>query len=466
MELRCKQAVDRLCGRGYDVLVLASRYGVHHAPLARAHADETADGQKVARHGRGLGMRILYLTNFYPQHDMGGWEQNCAEMAQRMRKKGHEAAVLTSHYGVRNASATEPEIERSLYLEADLHHYRPLDFCLLRPWRERHNRRALRHAIDAFQPDVVFVWGLWNLSQQLAYWAERWMGPDRVAYAVAGYWFIEPNVHEAYWSRPANHLLPRLALAPARALALKMLARERQQHPLALRHVSTVSAHVRDRMAQAGRLPHGARVIYNGIDPAPFVQAGATRQPSDTLRLVYFGGLAEHKGVHTAIEALGLLRQQGRLAGMTLTIVGAGHPDYEARLRHLVEQQGLGAVVSFRGRVPRSEVPALLAEFDVFLFTSIWEEPIARTVMEAMASGLGVIASPVGGQREMLEDGVNCLTYAPGDAVELAERIAAVAGSRSLVARLARAGRETVLQRFTLQRMVDEYEAWLQEVSG
>jgi glycosyltransferase involved in cell wall biosynthesis len=72
----------------------------------------------------------------------------------------------------------------------------------------------------------------------------------------------------------------------------------------------------------------------------------------------------------------------------------------------------------------------------------------------------------VGGQREMLEDGVNCLTYAPGDAVELAERIAAVAGSRSLVARLAQAGRETVLQRFALRRMVDEYEAWLQEVSG
>ncbi|MGI6376320.1 MAG: glycosyltransferase family 4 protein [Anaerolineae bacterium] len=411
-------------------------------------------------------MRILYVTNFYPQHDLGGMEQLCQEAAEALKQRGHGMAVLTSHYGVRNTSATEPEVERSLYLEADLHHYRPLDFFLLRPWRERHNRRALRHAIDALQPDLVFVWGLWNLSQQLACWAERWMGPGRVAYAVAGYWFIEPNAHEAYWSRPANHLLPRLALAPARALALRMLARERQQHPLALRHVSTVSAHVRDRMAQAGRLPHGARVIYIGIDPAPFVEAAAARQPSDTLRLVYFGGLAEHKGVHTAIEALGLLRQQGRLAGMTLTIVGAGHPDYEARLRHLVEQQGLSAVVSFHGRVPRSEVPALLAGFDVFLFTSIWEEPIARTVMEAMASGLGVIASPVGGQREMLEDGVNCLTYAPGDAVELAERIAAVAGSRSLVARLAQAGRETVLQRFALRRMVDEYEAWLQEVSG
>jgi len=411
-------------------------------------------------------MRLLFLTNFYPPHDLGGWEQNCAEAVQQLRARGHETLVLTSRHGVAAGAPAEEGVERSLYLEADLRHYRPLAFFLHRERRARYNLARLRHAIETFQPDLVFIWGVWHLPQRLFYWAERWLGPERVAYAVAGYWFIEPDVHEAYWRSPARRPLARAALTLPRALALRQLERERRLHPLALRHVSTVSAHVRERMAQAGRLPCGARIIYNGIEPQPFIQAGAERKPSDRLRLVYFGGLAAHKGVHTAIEALGLLRARGQADGLALTLIGGGHPDYEAHLRRLATERGVERLVHFHGRVPRDEVPHLLAECDVFLFTSIYEEPIARTVMEAMASGLAVIASPVGGQREMLEDGVNALTFPPGDAEALAERILKLRDAPALRERLAEAGRKTVLERFTLDRMVDEMEEWLESILG
>ena len=409
-------------------------------------------------------MRLLFLTNFYPPHDLGGWEQNCAEITQQLQARGHQTLVLASRHGVPAIAPAEEGVERSLDLEADLRHYRPLDLFLHRERRVLYNLGRLRRAIESFRPDLIFFWGLWNLPQRLCYWAERWLGPERVAYAVAGYWFVEPDVHEAYWRSPARRPLARAALALPHALALRRLARERRLHPLALRHVSTVSAHVRERMAQAGRLPCGARVIYNGIEPQPFIQAGAERAPSERLRLVYFGGLAAHKGVHTAIEALGLLRARGQADRLTLTLIGGGHPDYEAQLRRLAAERGVEQLIHFHGRVPRGEVPRLLAEHDVFLFTSIYEEPIARTVMEAMASGLAVIASPVGGQREMLVDGVNALTYPPGDAEALADRVIQLRDALALRERLAEAGRETVRERFTLQRMVDEIEAWLQEI--
>lgn len=409
-------------------------------------------------------MRLLVLTNFYPPHDLGGMELRCHETVQQLRTRGHQTFVLTSRHGVAADAPAEEGVERSLYLEADLRHYRPLAFFLHRERRVRYNLGRLRRAIEAFRPDLVFAWGTWLLPQRLCYWAERWLGPERVAYAVAGYWFIEPDVHEAYWRSPARRPLTRGTLALPRALALRRLERERRLYPLALRHVSTVSAHVRERMAQAGRLPCGARVIYNGIEPQPFILAGAERKPSGRLRLVYFGGLAAHKGVHTAIEALGLLQGRGQVNDLSLALIGGGHPDYEAHLRRLAADRGLESLVRFHGRVPRGEIPRLLADYDVFLFTSIYEEPIARTVMEAMASGLAVIASPVGGQREMLADGVNALTFPPGDAAALAERIIQLRDAPALRQRLAEAGRKTVLERFTLDRMVDEIEAWLQEI--
>ena len=101
-------------------------------------------------------------------------------------------------------------------------------------------------------------------------------------------------------------------MAPIQLIALRTLAREKTAHPLNLDHVACVSQYVRNKLKQAGVLPHGARVIYNGIDPAPFLRVAEQRRAeASSLRLVYTGSLTAQKGVHTAIEALGLLRQRG-----------------------------------------------------------------------------------------------------------------------------------------------------------
>lgn len=406
-------------------------------------------------------MRILFVSSFYPPHDLGGWEQNCQEIVQRLKARGHDCHVLTSRHGVQRQPPADDGITRTLHLQADIHYYRPLDFFLRRPRQEQANLRALRHALDSFQPDVVFIWGMWNLSPRVAYWAEQWL-PGRVAYAVADYWLMEPDVDEAYWQRPARNPWRRALLAPARYLALGTLAQEREAYPLALEQVACVSQYVRRKLTQASVLPHGARVIYNGIDPQPFLDAATGLSPCQNgMRLVYAGGILPHKGVHTAVEALGLLRQQGDADGLHLMLVGGGHPDYEANLRRRVAELGLDDQVTFRGRVPREQIPSILGSSDVFLFTSIWEEPIARSVMEAMAAGLVVIGTSVGGQSEMLEDGVNALIFPPDDSNSLADCILRLRRDPNQCLQLAEAGRRTVLERFTLGRMVDEVEVFL-----
>jgi len=388
-------------------------------------------------------------------------EQLCEEVVKGLTARGYDTHVLTSRYGIQGRHLTEKEVSRALHLQADVYHYRPLDFFLFRSRQESTNVRTLQHTVHTFSPDVIFIWGMWNLSPKVAHWAEQTL-PGRVAYYVASHWLIEPDVHQSYWDSPARRRLVNIMKHKVSPWVLGQLQRERLTYPLELRHVACVSAHVRQKLSSANALPYGAQVIYNGIDPDPFVRAATDRMPPDgALRLIYIGGLGQHKGVHTAIEALALLRDQDGIAGLSLTIVGGGHPAYETYLRSMVTSFELENVVNFVGRVSRECIPELLADADVFLFTSVWDEPIARTVMEAMASGLAVIATPVGGQQEMLVVEENALVFAPGDAVGLANRIAQLRKDPDLLQRIASTGQNYILAHLTLKRMIDEIERFL-----
>jgi glycosyltransferase involved in cell wall biosynthesis len=410
-------------------------------------------------------MRLLFVSSFYPPHDRGGMEQLCQEVAVHLRGRGHSVQVLTSQYQACPETSDAYGVLRSLHLQANVHYYRPADFFLKRSAQEQANARALRRAIDQFSPHLIMIWGMWNLSRNLPYWAEQWM-PGRVAYYIASTWPIDLDIHEEYWRLPANHPLTEWIWRRLRALTLWQLEREAYPPKLQFEHAMCCSQYIRDTLVESGALPVSASVLYNGIDPEPFWRDLSVdiRPQEGPLRLLYFGTLVPQKGVHTAIKALGLLKQRGLLDHLELTILGSGHPQYEASLRALAARLDVADQVHFVGRVHRDEVPSWLRCFDVFLFTSTGPEAMARTVMEAMAAGLLVIGSEVGGQVEMLVKEENSLTFQPEDAVALANHIERVLNEPALLSRLAYAGQQTILERFTLDRMVDDIETWLTSI--
>jgi glycosyltransferase involved in cell wall biosynthesis len=145
-----------------------------------------------------------------------------------------------------------------------------------------------------------------------------------------------------------------------------------------------------------------------------------------------------------------------------LTIVGDGEPEYEAYLRQLAMQENVASLVTFVPAQPKETLPALYQQFDIFLFTSIWPEPFGRVIVEAMASGLVVIGTPVGGAAEILKANENALTFTPDDPISLAQQLQKLSESPALYAQLAKAGRETAIGQFDLPRMTNEIEAYLQ----
>lgn len=406
-------------------------------------------------------MRILFISNYYPPYELGGYEQLCQEVVRNLADRAHNMSVLTSRYGTRRGISQDGEnITRALYLQGHVDYYHPTDFFLNLPRREQSNLRELRQKLDRFEPDAIMIWGMWNLSQNLAYWAERWL-PGRVAYYISSYWPIDKDPHTAYWTLSTRRPVMEMVKRPLRTLALAQLKKQGYPPRLEFQHAACCSKYVRDVLVAAAKLPARSQVIPCGIDPEPFVKHCNVHEvyyPARPLRLLYFGRLIHDKGVHTAIEAVSLLKKKGLANKIELTILGSGHPDYEAKLLAMVNELDTREQIRFIPQVSRQEIPEWLARFDVYLFTSLWAEPLARSVMEAMASGLLVIGTEVGGQVEMLTDNQNALTFPAGDALALAQRIVRVVEDPALMIKLANAGRQLVLEAFTLSRMVDKVE--------
>jgi L-malate glycosyltransferase len=214
----------------------------------------------------------------------------------------------------------------------------------------------------------------------------------------------------------------------------------------------------------------GARVdvVHNPVDLARFdpdaidrVDARARLGPAGgrDLLLGVVGQLSPWKGQDTAIEALGLLCREG--VDAHLLLVGSAkfvarstrfdNNDYVARLQALVERDGLEDRVSWLGE--REDVPEIIRALDVLLLPS-WEEPFGRAVVEAMAMGVPVVATDVGGPREIMQDGREGYLREPRNAPAWAHAVRLLADSPALASEMGRAGRRRAERSFTLQQHV------------
>jgi glycosyltransferase involved in cell wall biosynthesis len=404
-------------------------------------------------------MRLLFLSNFFPPARSGGYTQWCHEVSERLAERGHTIGVLTSRYERTKAPAGEQNIYRLLHLEGDLAYYQPLPF--FSKWNKQHreNLHFLEQTIQEFAPDLIFIWGMWALSKAVPALAEQLL-PGRTVYYLSDYWPSATDMHTTYWQSPARHYLMRPPKRILSKIALSMLAKEGQPD-LKLEQVICVSARVRDLLVEAGLPVQNAEIIYGGTDVERFLNGRRRGCLPGQLKLLYAGQLVQHKGVHTAIEAMSIVVKEWGINEISLTLVGSGHPDYEAFLHVLIEREGLQNYVAIHKPVSKDEMPAIFQQFDVLIFPSIYEEPLARITQEAMASGLAVVGTTTGGTTEILRHEETGLTFAPEDAQGLAEQIVRLITNPDLRGRLSQSGRQMVLENFTLERMVDEIEAYL-----
>jgi glycogen(starch) synthase len=406
-------------------------------------------------------VRILFLTNFYPPASRGGYEQWCQEVADGLTSRGHDVLVLASTHGRQNVHDDPIWARRELHLEMELTSLRnAFQFFTSRKKREKENLILLRKTIQEFSPDIILVWGMWNFPRSLPALAEKLM-PGRVAYYMGDYWPTLPGQFENYWNAPPRNMvtgLPKLLLKP---IAQNILAHE-ERPSLRLEHIMFPSMFMRNEFEQKGITPQNTKIIYGAINTKPYLGEKAGPQRPGKLSLLYIGRLTHEKGVHTAIEAIGQLVNDHSIKDVKLTIVGDGEPDYVGYLHQLVRDKNIASFVDLLPAQPKEALPALYRTADIFLFTSIWPEPFGRVIVEAMASGVLVIGTRVGGAGEILADGENALTFSPDDPSSLAQQIKRVIDMPAMRAQLTKSARETAVGKFDVQRMTAEIETYLQ----
>lgn len=198
-------------------------------------------------------------------------------------------------------------------------------------------------------------------------------------------------------------------------------------------------------------------IIHCGIQPERY---RATSEPG-TGRLVFVGRLAAVKGVAVLLQALAKARQSAGELSLTLIGDGPERASIEAEVRRL----GLGEVVTFTGYLGQDAVAEHLQSASALVLPS-FAEGVPVVLMEAMAAGLPVVATRVGGVAELVADGVSGVIVAPGDEDALAQAIITVATNPDLACEMGSKGREIVVRDFEItaeaQRLGELIEAYHQ----
>jgi glycosyltransferase involved in cell wall biosynthesis len=197
--------------------------------------------------------------------------------------------------------------------------------------------------------------------------------------------------------------------------------------------------------------------IYNGLDLAEFRRANFS---ASTPLIVAIGRLIPKKGFADLIRACALISQCGR--SFQCEIIGEG--PFENELRTQIAQLSLQNRVVLVGAKPQSEVRQRLVAADVFVLPSMIDpqggmDNLPTVIMEAMATGLPVVSTNVGGIPEMVLENETGFLVEPGDAAALARAIEKLIDDRSLARTLGEVAYDRTQKLFSIEKNVRELRA-------
>ncbi len=267
-----------------------------------------------------------------------------------------------------------------------------------------------------------------------------------------------------------THLGEMLALRPLRRLLPKEVVGKCSVYPLLAMldllsyrkasRIIAVSPLAEQEVSRYGKnLLKKTVIIPNGIELSEFPMASSSSpEPGKALTCLTVAFMQARKGLDYLLHAVSQIADPN----ISFRIVGDG-PHFQ-KLKELSLRQGIGDRVTFAGRLAREAVRREFQTSDIFVLPSLWEGQ-GIVFLEAMASGLPIVATNIAGVRGMLEDGANALLVPPRDSRALADAVERLAQSPELRARLASEGLRRVAEydwNQLVQRVISLYSSILE----
>ena len=245
----------------------------------------------------------------------------------------------------------------------------------------------------------------------------------------------------------------------SRIIAARRVAFPLRRNPLTAvkyrsvaRRIVAVSKYVRELLVASGVEERRIDVVYDGFDLNRLVQRSDSRKSLGVAANDRLIGCAGHfvaeKGHESLIHAFARISQV--IPDATLVLIGDG--ELRDRYRLLVQQLNLEGKVIFPGFVP--DLASVLPALDVFVFPSL-QEGLGSSLLIAMTCEVPICASRTGGIPEIVQDGVTGSLFNPGDAHSIAQSVLGALQSPQRSRDLADAAAKTVLERFSVARMVE-----------
>lgn len=191
-----------------------------------------------------------------------------------------------------------------------------------------------------------------------------------------------------------------------------------------------------------GVSPAAITVVHNGVPATPLPRE--PRAGGAPFRLLFLGNLLARKGVADLLHALA--RPEARAAGIHLTLAGGGPIE---TYRNMAATLGIADAVRFTGWVDQATARRLLTQSDALVLPA-YDEGLPLVILEALATRVPVVCTPVGAIPEVFDDRRTALFVPPGDQAALAAALVELSGDAVLQASMAEAGFQLYLRQFTM----------------
>ena len=402
-------------------------------------------------------MKLLILTNLYPPQELGGYGRCMADFAWGLQQRGHHVQVLSSdtpHLG--SSSEVGPsgeQVARQLQLKGSYEGgVKPLtDKAELQAISSANAATITEHLHRAGPFDGVLIGNIDLLGLEVV---------DAVLHhgvpVLHHIGFVHPPFHPK--QQPSHPAYQLVAASEAVSAALVQGGLGPNNQKGSKRKIPVVYPGVRSDLFGASATGRRLPVPLNGSSVNQ--PLGSLKSP---LRVCFAGLLMGSKGAHTLVQALVKLKQQGvvvegHLAG------GSFQAGYREQLETVLQKNGLDGV-HFTGQLNRSSLARFFRLHHACVFPSIHPEAFGIVGAEAMASGLVLVSSGVGGAIELFSDGQSGLLFKAGDADDLAERLSFLCRNPNKLCQLAKAGETVARERLSVGESARQLEKLLHQAS-
>jgi len=368
--------------------------------------------------------KVLIVSQLFPPHYIGGSELAAYEQSKMLRKMGWEVRVVSGkidnsikRYSVTKEKGEFEGIRINLH-DKDFYHDKYINFDR-EPLQE-----IFRKELYSYAPDVVHLHNIYGLS--LGMIDECYKMNIPIVMTLHDYWGICPKnllineegsictIKDGFCIKCQGQIFAENGNSYSfYERNLKYLDYYKKIDLLI-----SPSRYLADRFIERGLPKDKFKIVKYGININRFKE----KQPKvkfKKIRLGFVGQTVWHKGLDIFLCALSLLEKEER-DKISVLIAGSGDKTYELHCKSLVKEFNF---VNFLGKISNDKMHKIYRQIDILIVPSRWPDNSPLVVQEALACGIPIIASDIGGMPELVEDGINGYLFKYNSHEALAQKI-------------------------------------------